>query len=83
MRIDSPYMSSFAKKNRFASFCPKYNRVEKGANGDSCGEGDIPVIANGTADSKGVYEGEIGDGNEYDVEANDDEGADGKVGDDG
>lgn len=48
-------------------FCPCDNVVEDGAEDKSCWEGCVPMIANASIDSKGVFEGEIGDGDEYDV----------------
>lgn len=41
------------------------------------------MIANSAVDSKGMFEGKIDNSNQYDVEADDDEGSDGDVGDDG
>ncbi len=64
-------------------FWPLNNGVENSADNEGSGEGCVPVIANATADIKGLLKGEIGDGNEYDVETNDDEGSDGEVGNNG
>lgn len=41
------------------------------------------MVADIAVDSKDVLNGEVGDRNKYDVQADDDEGADGEVGNDG
>ena len=38
------------------------------------------MIANASVDSQGILEGEIGDGDEYDVQANNDQGSNAKIG---
>lgn len=62
-------------------FCQWDNGVEKGNDDDGGWECCVPVIANATADSKGVYECEIGNGDEYNVEPDDDEGSNAEIGD--
>ena len=61
-------------------FCPEYNRVECGADGKSCWDSCVPMIANTSVDSKDMLEGEISDGDEYNVQADDDEGSNAKIG---
>lgn len=60
-------------------FWPEDEGVEEGADDEVCGEGSVPVVA---VLEWMVRENVIGDGDEDDVEANDDEGANGEVGDD-
>lgn len=48
-------------------FCQWDNGVEKGNDDDGSGECCVPMIANASVDSKGVLEGEISDGDEYDM----------------
>lgn len=64
-------------------FGPENEGVEYGADDEGCGEGGVPFVADVAVESKDVFESEIGDGDEDDVEADDDEGADGEIGNDG
>ncbi len=64
-------------------FGPENEGVENGANDDGSRESCVPMIANASADSKCVREWKISDGNKDDMEADDDEGANWEVGDDG
>ena len=41
------------------------------------------MIANSAVDTKGLFEGEISNRDQHDMEADDDEGSDGDVGDNG
>lgn len=61
-------------------FGPENEGVEYGADDEGCGEGGVPFVADVAVESKDVFESEIGDGDEDDVEADDDEGADGEIG---
>ena len=61
-------------------FCPEYNRVECGADGKSCWDSCVPMIANTSVDSKDMLEGVIGDGDEYDMKANNDQGSNAEIG---
>ena len=60
-------------------FWPEDEGVEEGADDEGSGEGGVPVVA---VLNWIVRENIIGDGDEDDVEANDDEGANGEVSDD-
>ena len=62
-------------------FSPEDEGVEERANDDGYGEGYVPAVADIAVDSIGMFEGEIDNGNEYDVETDDDEGTNGEIGD--
>ena len=54
--------------------------MEEGNNDDGSRHCGVPLIADGAVDSQCMFEGEIDNSDQYDVEADDDEGADGYVG---
>ena len=60
---------------------PEDERVEEGADEEGCGESGIPVVAENAGDMEEVLHHEIDNRDKYNMETDDDEGADGKVGD--
>ena len=64
-------------------FRPGDDGIEDGNNDECSGQCGVPLVADGTVDSKGMFEGKIDNSNQRDVEADDDEGSEGDVGDNG
>lgn len=62
-------------------FSPHNNGVEKANDSDGSGQCCVPLIADSAVDSQSLLKGEISNGDQHDVEANDNQSSDGEIGD--
>lgn len=65
------------------ALCPENDGIEDGYDDECNWQGFVPLITDRIIEMEQMLQCEVGDGDEDDVEADDDQGADGEVGDDG